>query len=370
MPTRTFRQEIISLGLEQMKNTLGKSVLNRVSSKLAAAAFAITVVVFAAAASAQTSYIILKGAGGVAPLKATPDSSAATTASVPVGLVVTSAGGANKDANGKTWLKVSYGGNTGWVDSSSTFKVKGGSGSSATTSTTSTSLAQPAAEPSQQDVFKLPAKTDTKVFQTKSKQDIKNKIQANKAKVANRKQAEKNKRQKLIDSQVLSKGRAYSVIVDELYGREEPNLSATNLTLKRNQKVNWTGLEAVFSNGEVWWQVNSFGVKGWVKRNGLSRDELRSLSDLDNNTANAGDTFVVTPRELRNTTYTGQVWSVTGITGSLRLREGPGTSFRAITTIPANYKDLVALGAIENGWLSVNFRNRSGWVSLDYVTPR
>lgn len=66
-----------------------------------------------------------------------------------------------------------------------------------------------------------------------------------------------------------------------------------------------------------------------------------------------------------------QIASAQGVTvtttASLRLREGPGTTFAILTTIPAK-TTLEATGRNEDkSWVFVKFEGFTGWVSVRYV---
>ena len=61
------------------------------------------------------------------------------------------------------------------------------------------------------------------------------------------------------------------------------------------------------------------------------------------------------------------IYAVNSSSGILNLRSGPSTSFSSLATIPTG--TVITVSDASGDWGLVNYRGKSGWVSLNYVKP-
>ncbi len=110
-----------------------------------------------------------------------------------------------------------------------------------------------------------------------------------------------------------------------------------------------------------WFQINANGVVGWVSG--------RFISLNPNNVGLipiVGSGQVAPPPTATPVPQTGGIL-VTATPFSVRVRQGPGTQFPILATLPANQQALLIGRNATNTWWQVNYNGIIGWVSAQYA---
>ncbi|UVI29775.1 N-acetylmuramoyl-L-alanine amidase [Paenibacillus spongiae] len=141
------------------------------------------------------------------------------------------------------------------------------------------------------------------------------------------------------------------VIADSLNVRSEPNLNASIVG-----KMDSGELVSVSKEEHGWLKINSNGISGWVA--GYYLKQVASGAIVKTSSASEG--------KASSLSSAGSSSQVTVNVDSLRLREGPGTTYSVVTG--AVRGDVLSVSESRSGWLRVKTAaGETGWVSGQFV---
>ncbi|MDX1992236.1 MAG: PA14 domain-containing protein [bacterium] len=142
-----------------------------------------------------------------------------------------------------------------------------------------------------------------------------------------------------------------TVTAFQLNVRNAPSATAARIT-----RVNQGNTYAVLGQNPSgsWVQLNVNGTLGWVNRAYVALSSTNPLPIVDTN-----------PLPVQQPVVTGV--NVTATPFNVVIRNGPGTNFRRLASLPANQSAAVVGRNASNTWWQVNYNGIVGWVTAQYT---
>jgi len=160
----------------------------------------------------------------------------------------------------------------------------------------------------------------------------------------------------------LAQNTQTAVVTATLNMREGPSTSnRVILAIPDNSAVSVIGC----NSAGTWCQVNYGGATGWVSARYLAQLPAGGATT----TLAGGGTVTLTPvQPAPQQTAPAPSGQVTGrVTAALNMRQGPGTNYGVILSIPNGQTVPINRCTPDYGWCEVSYSGRTGWVSARYL---